>query len=186
MAVTPTDKEGMIKPDGDESVLNFPGQNSFNMDHIDGVFRNPSLTSYTPDIETNGTQPNLGAEAVRIGYYYQILDFVVVWAYIKYGSTNFDRGSGNYGITLPVAINMNFHRHAESSNMGSCLGQGFLQNDSNSSASQLCSVTPRDGGEQVLMTTEQGAAGSLYVDATDPYAQGANDGISIYCMYRVA
>lgn len=62
------------------------------------------VQSYTPALTAVTTNPTLGSGSVQSGWYIQIGKLVVGQARIVFGTSGVVAGSGNYRISLPVAM----------------------------------------------------------------------------------
>ncbi len=70
-----------------------------NWDDLDNLF---TWTSYTPDIDTSGSDVNLGSGAVAQGAYLKLGKTGFVKIRIVWGGAGLSVGTGNYRLTLPA------------------------------------------------------------------------------------
>ena len=130
-------------------------------------------TSFTPTLTASVTNPTLGTGSTRAGSYCRVNDIVFYIAYIRFGTSGVNPGSGFYAVSLPVSA-------STSNSADRMMGTGYAY-DNSASVNYSLSVT-RVGGSAT--TVYLGPHGSALVSNASPFTFAANDIIAINLAYR--
>lgn len=178
----------LISPVGNNFIKDWPAQNIINTDAIDAyagkALTGSPLNSYTPQLQANGTNPNLGTTgAINQGFYYQIWDWIYAWGEFRFGSAGTNVGAGTYFVSLPFAADVSIVGNNITAATGSIVGTGLIFDAST------------DGGKRPLVcqlrtTTDiefmrpNGDTGSEFVNSGSPVTWTNGDGVSWCAQYR--
>lgn len=182
MGTSITTNLGLIKPDGSEKIkeelptyAGWAAQNANNMDVIDGLFR-ASNTTFTPTWGAATTPPTLGAGGFVEGKYLRLWPRMVIAYYRIYcGGAGFAAGSGQYSLTLPVAVPTEFNNFSDAVTVG----KAILYDDSAVLTSDLLTVMWSKTGNNLFLRIPAGGTWSN----TNPFTLAQQDRVSIYIMY---
>ena len=154
---------------------------------------NITLQSYTPVMTATTTPPSVGAGVLR-GEFIEVQGMILGGFVIEFLDPGVSSGLGEIGISLPVVADASYHTVATTFNATpvgafSCIGEGYIFNDSNVNASgtvalEVCTVS---GVSYVRMVTETftGKTGRLVSNA-QPASLGDLDGFAGNFMYKKA
>lgn len=177
----------LISPVGNNFIKDWPAQNINNTDSIDAYAGKALLGSqvipYTPQLQANGSNPNLGVGGINQGFYYQIWDWIYAWGEFRFGTSGFSLGSGTYFVSLPFTADTSIVGNNITAATGAIVGNGILFDAST------------DGGKRPLIcqlrtTTDiefmrpNGDTGSEFVNSGSPVTWTNGDGVSWTAQYR--
>lgn len=95
----------LITPVGSNFLKDWPSQNANNCDVFDAAagacLTSHALGTYTPAWTASTTDPTMGTGGKQIGYYYLVFDMVYVYSEMRLGNVGFNKGVGNYYMSLP-------------------------------------------------------------------------------------
>lgn len=174
MGTTVTPNLGLIKPDGLEPIPNWPAQWGSNADALDNVLKVRKAT-YTPALTAVTTNPT---NFTASGYFVRLWpNLVLVWVNI-FMESGYTRGSGNYEISLPVALHSAIP--IVTSTSGVAFGKAWLFDNSAQENSQTTVVTAI-ASNRVRLWTESGEAN--FVDEDTPFLWSQFDRLTFFMQY---
>lgn len=135
----------------------------------------PSYSAWTPALTAATTNPTLGTGSSAQGRYYQSGKHVVAYGSINFGTSGVAEGSGNYIISLPVAM------RTPVNNDGNMVGQGYIF-DSSTSALRPCIFIRNTDSTVVIRLTTDGSA----VTHAAPWTWAASDVLIFHFDYEAA
>jgi hypothetical protein len=185
MGTTVTPNLSLIKPDIDEKIEEdlptFAGwatQNAANCDAIDALFRFTN-TTYAAAWTASSVNPTLGSGGSVTGKYMRLMPSIVVGhVLIDMGGAGFAAGTGNYRISLPVAINPTIATLSDSIPIGKAT---YYDSSAVVSCSTFTCMYLVASSLMILRPP-----GSTVWNATTPVVPAQNDRISAYFMYPTA
>lgn len=138
-----------------------------------------ALTTWTPALTSDGTQPNLGSGTnfVQSGVYQKIENMVDAWGALRFGNTGSSFGTGNYLVSLPVAAS-SLLTASGSFGAGHPIGTAVIRDESSASASRSCVLQLVSTTTAYLMTGSGSVAGQ-----TTPFTWAAGDAIYYHAHY---
>ncbi len=144
-------------------------------DAVNGI--QAAWVSYTPALTATTTNPTLGTGSTTNGSYLQIGKDVTGSAEIVWGTAGVAAGTGNYNISLPVAM------VASAATAGRFIGQGVIFDSSAAAAAQWYQISLIS----ISSTTCRGVIQGFTVQsATSPVVPAASDQIRIQFSYQAA
>jgi hypothetical protein len=182
MGTTVTTNLGLIKPDIGESIKeNLPtfagwaSQNEDNCDVLDSLFRAESA-SYAPTWTATTANPTLGAGGFIVGNYIRLYPRMVIGYFRLFtGGAGFAVGTGNYLISLPVAVDPDLLTFNQSPGIGKAL---FQDNSAVATSSNFTALIHTTGTEIFFRSS-----GGIAWTAATPVVPAQNDRVSGYFMY---
>lgn len=137
-------------------------------------------TTYTPALQSSGTNPILGTGSTATGKYIKINKFVFGWFDVRFGTSGVNIGTGSYNITKPVNSAKTTHNFWDYH-----IGTGQYQDASTGNAYMLEIV--HSSATQFgfyYWSTFNGALAGL--GATTPTTMQNSDRFSGFFMYEAA
>lgn len=130
-------------------------------------------TSYSPTWTASVTNPSVGS-GILAGFYCQISDLVVGQVYIQTGS-GYNRGDGNYYVSLPVSAASGAYRNNYIANLWAY--------DSSSAIARHAMGFRMPGGLMEFYLTDQA---NIAWTHNNPFTVGQNDQFRIEFSYEAA
>lgn len=182
MGTTTTTNLGLIKPDVDEKIMEdlptyagWADQNADNMDNVDRLFRFTN-TTYVPVLTPGGGSFTLGASGTLTGKYMRVKPGLVYGHITGYmGGAGFSAGTGDYSITLPLAVASALALLSDTVPIGS----GILYDDTSVLNSTRLGVYYFVSTGQIKCKTQAGAA----FGATSPFTIAQQDRFTLNFLY---
>ena len=134
-----------------------------------------NYVAYTPVLTASTTNPTLGTGGVATGSYCVIGDMVHYIAYIKFGTSGWSAGSGEYYVSLPVSASTS---GASQYN----LGTGYYYDGGH----WHILIATRETATTCAMASATAAPYSDELSHSEPLGKHAGDIISLNLMYRKA
>lgn len=196
MGVTTTPNIGLKKPDDTELAedwVNTPAHQAVNNTAIENN-STITLTSYTPTLLAQTTNPNTGVGALR-GEYQNIQGFITGSFIIDFTDPGVAAGSGEYGVSLPFVADGSFHSVGANFNdvpgAFSVIGEGFIMDNSAVATSGFVAldVITKSGVSYARLLTElftAPAKTSRFMTNTMPFTVATGDCFSGSFFYKKA
>lgn len=180
-----TNNLGLIYPNGDDPVPNWPQINTFNSDKLDDLFSLPSFQNYVPSLEHSDGSPNIGLTGQILGRFYRIFDMYFFYIWVLLQGSGVNMGTGTLRLTLPVDVDSEY----KSGNTGSAVGGGYFHDSSAGfSRSPLTAKLSGSGGNVIFLTVSKDMNGrtSWILQGDNPAAMTADDQIEVYGKFKAA
>lgn len=139
--------------------------------------------SWTPTIVGSTTNPTLGTGAIQEGFYCQVGKLVVAQAYIVFGTSGVNAGSGEYSISLPLSADTSTNRnhvsgtfYASDASASVVLSTGLV----------MTGTTTYSGNGRLFYSATYPTGGLTSVASTAPWTWAASDSLRALVIYRTA
>ena len=179
MGTTTTPNLGLIKPDKDEPMLNWPTQLAANLDAIDPLGY-VNYGRYTPLWTASTTNPTFGVNGNVEGRWIRIGPHLVIVNINLYtGDSGFVGGSGSYRLTMPFDFHSSFTLSGGNA-AGWPIGKVYYRDSSITATSQTGTVQAFSAPNLVILNTENGDASW---DSVSPFTWANADRVQLQCAY---
>lgn len=186
MVVSFTANIGLAKPDGTELAKNWATSTELQEDNNLIIMDKSdiTMTSYTPVIKADNTDPLIGSGGAQFGEYQDIEGFIMGKFLLSFAGSGFTSGFGIYAISLPVVADATFHTVGTAFNgaagANSVIGECYINDASavSTSGSGALELITVSGTSYVRMLTEaftSPAKTSVHVRDSMPFPMGDTD-----------
>lgn len=181
MGTTTTPNLGLIKPDKDEPMLNWPTQLAANLDAIDPLGY-VNYGRYTPLWTASTTNPTFGTDGNVEGRWIRIGPHLVIVNINLYtGTPGFLGGSGTYRLSLPFQLHSSFLSTGANGG-GWPVGKAYFRDSGTTATSQTGVAQPFSTGppSEIFINTENG---DTAWDPISPFTWANADRVQLQCAY---
>lgn len=194
MAVTFTSNIGLAKPDETELAENWVNNTQLQDDNNQLIIARMNLpvTTYTPTLKAQTSDPSLGGSTIVQGEY-QDIQGIIMGTFRFLFVTGVTVGSGEYGVSLPFPADATYHSvgTAFSHAVGglSIIGEGYIHQGStvNNSGSVALDVVTVAGVSYARMLFENFAGKtSRVIRDTQPWSIANGNNWHCSFMYKKA
>lgn len=176
MGTTVTPNLSLIRPDANEPIPNWPGQNGSNMDTLDALFRHDSSGTWIPAFTADTTNPTLGTGGFTEGKFLRLWPKMLIGHLrVFMGTAGFAGGSGNYHFSIPF----NHAGDLNVMNLEYPIGKAIVTSAASVANSAVLQVLYDVNTATMIMRS----SGGNNLNPTNPVTFTNNDRISAYFMY---